>query len=693
MRKNKSQRKILLLIVLLLSIGLGYALLTQDLTINGITRVKGNTWDIHFENVQVSSGSVSLSTGDSAAEIDSNDDTLVNYTVTLNQPGDFYEFTVDAVNEGTVDGMIGSVTSKLNGAAISSTNPLPSYLSYAVTYEDDIEIASNHLLEAGHTETYKVRVEFKRDIENSELPSTDQTNSFSFKVDYLQKSSSAIPRPTLPMIQATQYTYDNQFDEYYCDDTRAFRSDTYRNKIKTITLGEEINPPENIVDSWDIGVQQNGNVMAYLTVNEDDNTMYDLTIQGDGGLYANPDSSYLFGYLNGVDVINNIDVLNVSKVTNMSNMFNSTGHNSTVFTLDLGDNFDTSKVTNMAGMFNSTGYNSTAFTLDLGDEFDTSKITNMNKMFKSTGFSSLVFSLDLGDKFDTSKVTDMKEMFEYAGYKSTVFTLNLGNKFDTSNVTTMVDDRYANSGMFARTGYSSTVFTLDLGDKFDTSKVTSMQGMFCEAGYTSPVFTLNLGNKFDTSKVTSTGYMFNGTGHNSLVFTLDLGNKFDTSNVTNMKEMFYETGYTSPVFTLNLGNKFDTSKVTNVEQMFQYTGHSSLVFTLDLGNKFDTSNITSMRLMFNEVGYSSPIFTISFGDKFDTSNVTNMKSFLYYAGYANNSLELDLSGFDFTNVTSYSGLFGPVKSSTRIWVKDAADQSWLVSHCNLNTNIVRIKGT
>ncbi len=190
MRRRKN-RLFTILFILILFLGLGYALLSQDLTINGITKVKGNTWSIYFDNVQVSSGSVELSNEDSAAEIDSNDDTLINYTVTLNLPGDFYEFTVDVVNDGSVDGMIGSIISKYGGTVISSTNPLPSYIDYTVTYIDDIPIAVNHLLEAGDTETYKVRVEFKREIENNELPETDQSLSFSFGVTYVQADNSA----------------------------------------------------------------------------------------------------------------------------------------------------------------------------------------------------------------------------------------------------------------------------------------------------------------------------------------------------------------------------------------------------------------------------------------------------------------------------------------------------------------------
>ncbi len=200
MRRKKNNKLVLVLVALILFLGLGYALLTQDLTINGTTKVKGNNWDIHFNNVQITTGSVALSTGDSAASIDTNDNTLVNFTITLNQPGDFYEFTVDAVNAGTVDGMVGEVIPKLNGTAISSTNPLPVYLDYTFSYADGTLIAPNHLLEAGNTETFKVRIEFKRDIENSELPSTEQTKTFSFGISYVQSDGDAIAVPHMRIV-------------------------------------------------------------------------------------------------------------------------------------------------------------------------------------------------------------------------------------------------------------------------------------------------------------------------------------------------------------------------------------------------------------------------------------------------------------------------------------------------------------
>ena len=513
--KRKKKNFYQLLILLFLGIGIGYAALTTDLSINGISHVTQSNWSIHFDNIQVDSNS--SATVNQAATITG--DTSLSYNITLSVPGDYYEFTVDVVNDGTVDGMIESVSSKLNNVEITT---LPSYLEYSVTYYDDVPIAPNHLLAAGDTETYRIHVGYKKDITPEELPEDDVTLHLLFSAPHKQPDENAIPKPNKPVIKPVNGPGDRS----------AFRDSTYKTKIVTITLDDEINPPANAIKSWDIGVHQNGDVMAYITANVDDNTKYDLTIQGDGALYANPNSSYLFYNLSGVDSINNIDVLNISEVTDMSHMFEKMGQDSTIFTLDLGNNFDTSQVTNMNSMFNSTGsYNNTIFTLDLGDKFDTSNVTDMASMFSSTGFNSTVFTLDLGDKFDTSNVTNMAGMFMYCGHKNTTFTLDLGDKFDTSKVTNM-------SYMFYNVSFSSRVFTLNLGDKFDTSNVTNMSNMFAYTGYGNSSFTLDLGELFDTSKVTNMTSMFECTGDNNTTFTLDVSN-FDFTNVINLNRIFF----------------------------------------------------------------------------------------------------------------------------------------------------------
>ena len=182
MRKRKKSL-VFGMILLLLFLGIGYAYLSTTLSINGTTDIDSNTWDVYFDNVNVTSGSVSGEQEIEAPTITS--DTTVEFHVRLKEPGEFYEFTIDAKNDGTIDAMIETITKKVNGGTT-----IPAYLNYTVTYSDDLEIEDNHLLAHESLETYKVRVEYKTDIDPSDLPSTAQNLTLSFGVSYVQSDSS-----------------------------------------------------------------------------------------------------------------------------------------------------------------------------------------------------------------------------------------------------------------------------------------------------------------------------------------------------------------------------------------------------------------------------------------------------------------------------------------------------------------------
>ena len=192
-RREKKQ-KYLLLFLLLLSITLGYGLISSNLNIIGTSNINNASWDVHWNNVQVSSGSVTGTNVTTAAHILTGN-TEVEYSITLGTPGDFYEFTVNAVNAGSIDAMIGSFTNKVYQSNGTTERTLPDYLIYSVTYSDGIPLASNHLLAANSTETYKVRVEFKRDINANQLPSSADTLVFKFNVSYIQSDNNSINKP------------------------------------------------------------------------------------------------------------------------------------------------------------------------------------------------------------------------------------------------------------------------------------------------------------------------------------------------------------------------------------------------------------------------------------------------------------------------------------------------------------------
>ncbi len=185
-QRTKNRISTALLIVILLSLTLGFAYLNTSLNINGVADVDSNTWNVYWDNVQVSSGSVEADT----PVIDTNQ-TSVSFQVHLSKPGDFYEFTVDAKNDGSIDAMVESISSKLNDSEITT---LPDYLEYSVTYEDGREIYPKQKLSSSSKETYRIHVGYKKDITSNQLPATAQSLSLSFATEYEQADSTAQTR-------------------------------------------------------------------------------------------------------------------------------------------------------------------------------------------------------------------------------------------------------------------------------------------------------------------------------------------------------------------------------------------------------------------------------------------------------------------------------------------------------------------
>ena len=201
--KRKNNKKLALLLILVLVISVGYAALASNLKINGTSGVKANTWSVYWNNVQIKDGSVPADDNNKARITDSAK-TQVEFNVVLSEPGDFYEFTVDAVNNGTIDAMIaakGIVDGVYSDSSYTTPATLPEAVSYTVTYADGKPIQEKHLLakKNGSTptkETYKVRIEYRNDesINPSDLDDTDKTFYFKFSVNYVQADGTAIDK-------------------------------------------------------------------------------------------------------------------------------------------------------------------------------------------------------------------------------------------------------------------------------------------------------------------------------------------------------------------------------------------------------------------------------------------------------------------------------------------------------------------
>ena len=177
MKKKKNSSFVVIALLLIVTISIGYAALSTTLNINGTSTIKTNTWDVHFANVKVTTNTGATVT--KAPTITEGKTTEVTYNVALNQPGSVYEFTVDVVNGGTI-------AAKTSAAPTLGGNTQTAIFNYTVTWSDGSAITANTALAAGATKTAKVRIEYKKDITATQLPSADTALSLTCSIPYVQ---------------------------------------------------------------------------------------------------------------------------------------------------------------------------------------------------------------------------------------------------------------------------------------------------------------------------------------------------------------------------------------------------------------------------------------------------------------------------------------------------------------------------
>ena len=174
-RTKFKDHKILYIFLLFLFIGVGYASLTTSLSINGTTNVATNSWNIHFANLHVQGGSVEST----APTVSTNS---ISYAATLAQPGDYYEFSVDIKNDGTLPGKVSLVN--LTG---NNTN----YLSTSYAYSNGDAISVGDIINAGKSRRVTIKAWIPSDIDTSLLPSQDTSIALTFNLQHIQSEVDA----------------------------------------------------------------------------------------------------------------------------------------------------------------------------------------------------------------------------------------------------------------------------------------------------------------------------------------------------------------------------------------------------------------------------------------------------------------------------------------------------------------------
>ena len=299
-------------------------------------------------------------------------------------------------------------------------------------------------------------------------------------------------------------------------------------------------------DAWDVSLDQNGSVMAWLENGTD------LFIAGNGGVTAS-NCKNLFMRFRRMTSVNFNDCFYTDNVTSMYYMFSNCWG---LTELDLSF-FNTSNVETFSSMFNGC---MNLVSLDLSS-FDTSKAYAMNYMF--SGCEKLE-SVDLSS-FNTSNVNRFDGMFSSC---SSITALDLRN-FDTS-IAGLLD------GMFYA---CSSLTELDISS-FDTSRAGDMTQMFQEC---ESLTSLDLSH-FDTSNVTRFGAMFEGCKNLEM---LDVSS-FRTSKATSFASMFANC---PKLTSLDLSG-FDFSQAELTSEMFALSYNlSDIHCTITLPEGCDATNM------------------------------------------------------------------------------------------------------
>ena len=186
---NDSRRNLYMILcivmVLVLTLTVVYAALSTTLNISGNAEVSAASWDIYFDNISIDSGSVTAI--DEPTKVDAH---TIDFSVVLSKPGDYYKFTVDVVNGGSIDAMIDSII-KLPELTVEQAK----IIKYEITYSDGLPISEKHLLAVDSSEKICVELKYRTDITASDLSTDDITLNLSIKAIYIQVDETYIEKP------------------------------------------------------------------------------------------------------------------------------------------------------------------------------------------------------------------------------------------------------------------------------------------------------------------------------------------------------------------------------------------------------------------------------------------------------------------------------------------------------------------
>ena len=186
----EKQRRIKMLslsavIVAVLGLTVAFAALSTTLNIKGSAYLDAAKWGIKFQNL--SEPSIVGEASDAKTAKIEKDVSINDIKVTLSKPGDSVTYTVDLVNDGDINAKIENIE-KTN-----LTEEQQKYITFTVKYkENDTELKIGDILSKKEVKPLVIKIEYRKDLESSDLPKSAQGINLSYKLDFVQTDDKAV---------------------------------------------------------------------------------------------------------------------------------------------------------------------------------------------------------------------------------------------------------------------------------------------------------------------------------------------------------------------------------------------------------------------------------------------------------------------------------------------------------------------
>ena len=180
---EKERTKALVIVVMLIVVAgltVAFASLSSVLNIKGTAYLDAAKWGIKFQNLSEPE-KIGTASSTGTAKIEEAKSAEINgINVSLSTPGDKVVYTVDLVNEGTINAKIDNIEKTV------LTSEQQKYLTFKVTDKSGNEVSEGDILSKGETRNLTITIEFIKDLTKEDLPTNTSTISLSYKLNFVQ---------------------------------------------------------------------------------------------------------------------------------------------------------------------------------------------------------------------------------------------------------------------------------------------------------------------------------------------------------------------------------------------------------------------------------------------------------------------------------------------------------------------------